>query len=220
MRPKLTYANVMATVAVFIALGGSAYATITITGRNVKNRSLTAKDIKKNSLTTREVRNGALLARDFAAGQLPAGPPGPKGDKGDRGATGLTGQTGQTGAPGTARAYGAVTDCLLPNNFCAVHENKGIAYVVRVGTGRYCVGVNGITPADSVAIVSVAENSQGVSDEVVWRRNNLNCVATEFEVETYNHGQVAAVANGGSGTVIAQAPSAYSSGVSFAIAIP
>jgi hypothetical protein len=28
MRPKLTYANVMATIAVFIALGGASYASL------------------------------------------------------------------------------------------------------------------------------------------------------------------------------------------------
>jgi hypothetical protein len=85
LRAHLTYANVMATVAVFIALGGSSYAALTITGKNVKNRSLTAKDIRKSSLTTREIKNRSLLARDFRPGQLPAGAQGPKGDKGDKG---------------------------------------------------------------------------------------------------------------------------------------
>ena len=41
LRGKLTYANVMSTVAVFVALGGSSYAALTITGRDVKNSSLT-----------------------------------------------------------------------------------------------------------------------------------------------------------------------------------
>jgi hypothetical protein len=82
LRARLTYANVMATVAVFIALGGSSYAALTVTGKNVRNSSLTGKDIKNSSLTTRDVKNRSLLARDFKAGQLPAGP---KGDKGDTG---------------------------------------------------------------------------------------------------------------------------------------
>jgi hypothetical protein len=33
----LTYANVMATLALFVALGGSVYATTTISGRQIKN---------------------------------------------------------------------------------------------------------------------------------------------------------------------------------------
>src|SRR5215210_7333795 len=88
VRKSLSYANVMATVAVFVALGGSSYAALTITGKNVKNSSLTGADIKNSSLTTSDVKNRSLLARDFKTGQLPAGPKGdqgPKGDKGDRG---------------------------------------------------------------------------------------------------------------------------------------
>jgi hypothetical protein len=94
-RARLTYANLMATVAVFIALGGSSYAAITVTGKNVKNSSLTGKDIKNNSLTGSDIKNlksgdvsdHSLLAKDFKAGQLPVGPQGLKGDKGASGAT-------------------------------------------------------------------------------------------------------------------------------------
>lgn len=39
MRLKLSYANVMATIAMFVALGGTSYAAIRITGANVKNES-------------------------------------------------------------------------------------------------------------------------------------------------------------------------------------
>ena len=37
MHRRLTYSNVMATIAVFIALGGSSYAAVKITGKNVKD---------------------------------------------------------------------------------------------------------------------------------------------------------------------------------------
>jgi hypothetical protein len=115
---RLTYANVMATFAVFIALGGSSYAALRVTGRNVpKNaltgadiRNLTGKDVRNNSLTGADVKkltsadvtNGRLLAKDFAAGQLPRGERGEKGDQGERGAQGPTGSPGasfDTGLP-------------------------------------------------------------------------------------------------------------------------
>jgi hypothetical protein len=91
LRARLTYANVMATIAVFVALGGSSYAAVTITGKNVKNSSLTGKDIKNNSIGSADVKglksgdvsDHSLLAKDFKTGQLPAGPQGLKGDKGD-----------------------------------------------------------------------------------------------------------------------------------------
>ncbi len=60
LRPHLTYANVMATAAMFIALGGSSYAAITITGKNVKNRSLTYKDLKKNTIGGSRVKESRL----------------------------------------------------------------------------------------------------------------------------------------------------------------
>src|SRR5215216_3830775 len=71
LRQRLTYANVMSTLAVFIALGGSSYAALRISGRNIENRSIPAKKIKRNSITGREVRESRLnvpFARN--AGQL------------------------------------------------------------------------------------------------------------------------------------------------------
>ena len=60
LRQRLTYANVMSTLGVFIALGGSSYAALTISGSDIRNRSIPAKKLKRNSLTTREVRESRL----------------------------------------------------------------------------------------------------------------------------------------------------------------
>lgn len=57
MRPKLTYANVMATVAVFLALGGFSYAAL----RLPKN-SVGTKQLKKNAV------KGSKVARDTLTG--------------------------------------------------------------------------------------------------------------------------------------------------------
>src|SRR3954453_7175238 len=86
MRRHLTYSNVIATFALFIALGGSSYAAIKITGRNVANGSLTGKDIKKRSVPLNRLK-GALPAG--ARGLQ--GDPGAKGDKGDKGEPGAAG---------------------------------------------------------------------------------------------------------------------------------
>ncbi|HYO96375.1 MAG TPA: hypothetical protein VER33_17780, partial [Polyangiaceae bacterium] len=83
---RLTYANVMATTAVFIALGGTSYAALTITGKNVKNGSLSGADIRNSSITGSDVANGSLVTRDFKPGVLPAGPQGPPGPPGPKGA--------------------------------------------------------------------------------------------------------------------------------------
>jgi hypothetical protein len=60
VRHRLTYANVMSTLAVFIALGGSSYAAIQINGHSIENRSIPAKKLKRNSITGREVRESRL----------------------------------------------------------------------------------------------------------------------------------------------------------------
>jgi hypothetical protein len=99
-RIRITYANVVATVALFAALGGSSYAAIAVTGSQVRDGSLTGRDVRNSSLTGKDVRNQSLLARDFKAGQLPAGPQGPKGDTGDRGPQGLQGEPGVAGVAG------------------------------------------------------------------------------------------------------------------------
>ena len=72
MRKHLTYANVMATIAVFIALGGSSYAAITITGRDVKNGSLTSRDLKRNTLGGTRIQESRLgtVPKAKAAGRV------------------------------------------------------------------------------------------------------------------------------------------------------
>jgi hypothetical protein len=60
LRHRLTYANVMSTLAVFIALGGSSYAAVKISGANIKNRSITASKLKKNTLTGLQVKESTL----------------------------------------------------------------------------------------------------------------------------------------------------------------
>lgn len=71
----------MATLAVFIALGGSSYAALSVTGRDVANNSLTYRDLKRNTLggsrvkesrlgKVRRARNADRLNGSTAAGLL------------------------------------------------------------------------------------------------------------------------------------------------------
>lgn len=75
IRRKLTYANVMATIAVFIALGGASYAAI-----KLPKNSVGTKQLKKGAVTPAKF---SLAAKSRLAG--PSGPSGPKGDPGPRG---------------------------------------------------------------------------------------------------------------------------------------
>jgi hypothetical protein len=108
IKAGLTYANVIATLALFLALGGGAYAAIRIPAGSVG-----AKQIKSNAVNSSKVENGSLLAGDFKAGQLPRGPQGLKGDaglqgpQGDIGQQGAKGDTGQQGAKGDTGQQGS-----------------------------------------------------------------------------------------------------------------
>jgi hypothetical protein len=61
----------VALLALAVALGGTSYAAIVITGKNVRNGSLSGADVRNGSLRSADVRDRSLRSRDFRAGQLP-----------------------------------------------------------------------------------------------------------------------------------------------------
>jgi hypothetical protein len=68
-RFRLSYANVIASVALFIALfGGTATAAkkFVVTGKNIKDNTVTSKDVKNYSLQAKDLKKG-LLASAAAA---------------------------------------------------------------------------------------------------------------------------------------------------------
>ena len=102
---KLTYANVMATLAVFIALGGSSYAAVklranSVGSREIRNGQVKKQDLAANSVDGSKVVDGSLGLTDFTPGQLPSGARGPQGDPGPQGEQGLQGLQGERGAQG------------------------------------------------------------------------------------------------------------------------
>lgn len=85
-RAKVTYANVVASLALFVALGGISYAAIAL-----PKNSVGPKQLKANAVTGAKVKDGSLSKADFAPGDLPAGANGAAGPKGDTGAAGPKG---------------------------------------------------------------------------------------------------------------------------------
>jgi hypothetical protein len=61
MRPRLSYANVVSTLALVFALGtGGAYAAHQVNGKLLKNRSVTGKKVKRNTLGGTEIKESKL----------------------------------------------------------------------------------------------------------------------------------------------------------------
>jgi hypothetical protein len=90
LRANLTFANAVALIALFIALGGSAYAATQVPGDSVGT-----KQLKREAVTPGKLSSKAKAALAGPAG--PTGPSGPQGDRGPRGQEGARGAAGTTG---------------------------------------------------------------------------------------------------------------------------
>jgi hypothetical protein len=95
LRCCLSYANVMATIAVFVALGGGAYAAFTLPANSVGSRQL-----KNSAVTPKKVARATIK---LFKGQT--GAPGPKGDQGAQGPQGVQGVQGIQGPIGPSNVY-------------------------------------------------------------------------------------------------------------------
>jgi hypothetical protein len=96
IRKQLTFANVVACLALFVALGGASYAAT-----QLPKNSVGSLQIKKDAVTGAKVKDGSLRAADFRAGQIPAGPARSTGPAGPQGVQGLRGEQGEQGVEET-----------------------------------------------------------------------------------------------------------------------
>jgi hypothetical protein len=65
LRPRITYANVISTLCLFILLGGGAYAATQLPANSVGTQQL-----KQGAVTSPKVKNGTLTRDDVAPGQF------------------------------------------------------------------------------------------------------------------------------------------------------
>ena len=64
LRGHLSYSNLVATVALFVALGGTSYALLRVGSADVIDNSLRSKDIRNNTLRSRDIRDSNIRDRD------------------------------------------------------------------------------------------------------------------------------------------------------------
>lgn len=128
MTPRLTYANVMATIAVFIALGGTSYAV-----SKLPRNSVGAAQLRSGAVTSEKIKDRAITRADLAADALSVGPRGPRGPQGLGGGTGPAGPAGGTGAAG-ARGPAGVTEILVRKRDAPVNVAFGANSEVDVAT--------------------------------------------------------------------------------------
>jgi hypothetical protein len=94
LRGRLSYANVTASLALFIALGGTGYAAVTLPRNSVgsaqlRSNSVGAKEIRRGAVRSAEIRNRSIRLTDLATNTRKAlrGTPGPAGPAGKDAAT-------------------------------------------------------------------------------------------------------------------------------------
>jgi hypothetical protein len=184
LRPHLTYANVVSTLCLFIVLGGSSYAAVTlkrnsVRSKHIKNGQVKRPDVARNAIDSSKVRDGSLLGQDFAAGQLPVG------------ATGQQGPPGPQGPAGSALAFAHVAS----NGDVDESQSKNVsdAMVAAGGNGRYCFdlpfpvagAVGNIdelasTPGEvSVTVAPPPAECGGQAKDVFVRTRQLNGTGTD-----------------------------------------
>jgi hypothetical protein len=128
IRSKLTYANVISTLCLFLLLGGGA--------------AYAASHLAKNSVGPRQLRKGAVTPRKVAAATIrlfggQKGDPGAQGPRGSQGAQGPQGAPGPTaGAVGGFNTPGASFDFAAAPPQTVVTSSAG-KLLAMAGEGHY-----------------------------------------------------------------------------------
>jgi hypothetical protein len=165
LRTRLTFANAVSVIALFVALGGSSYAALIVTSKNVRNNSLTSADIRNNTIRGVDVKDRSLLARDFAGGQLPSGAQGPAGERGAVGATGATGPAGPARFVDVKWAS-APTTRTVPDGGCTVQQEW-----------RECAPVTVAVPPGATYKISVSSSGSYFSFGAELPNRVASCVS-------------------------------------------
>jgi len=177
---RLTYANVVSTLCLFVLLGGSAWAAT-----QLPKNSVGTKQIQKEAVTPAKLSQAAKAAMTGPAG--PKGETGPQGAAGPAGATGAKGATGPTGPegePGTANvifskwttATPGTPETLdntlarkatisAPSLTAAVLESASIVVYFRIGSLYYQLPYH----SEAAEKPNTIYYSPGVGTITIWR---------------------------------------------------
>jgi hypothetical protein len=186
IRKRLTYANVMSSIAVFLVLGGAtAFAAAqlgknTVGAKQLKRNAVVAAKIKNSAITTEKVKDGSLLGSDFQSGQLPqgaVGSEGPKGPKGDTGSVDLSRSsrvafiavTGDSVITATTTPFAKETITAPADGFLVAQTNLTLASA---------------TPASCPCVVRTQLKIDGGTPTIV-ASTNIGTAATDY-VDTFD----------------------------------
>lgn len=169
------HTTAVAYVALFAALGGSAYAAVTVTGKQIKDGTVTGKDVKNRSLGAGKLSASALGS--LAGERGPAGPQGAPGPKGDPGKQGTTGPAGATGAQGPQGAAGVTNIEYRVSSGKTVPKDGTVGDQVNCTSGKAVLG-GGAAQFPSGAPARIVSSAPG----------GANGNSTGWSVQVHNEG--------------------------------
>jgi hypothetical protein len=176
IRGRLTYANVISSLALFLVLaGGTAFAASGL-GKN----SVGAKQLRPDSVTAAKIKDGAITPSDLSS----SAKTGMTGPQGAPGAAGPQGPAGPQGAAGSAKAWAEITSA------GTIGRTTGLISVTRPTKAYYCITAGPFDNSNSVALAtpnySDPETSSGDTLVVITTPSFNDCPKGQFGVRTYD----------------------------------
>lgn len=149
----------VALVALFVALGGSAYAAIVITGKNIRNSTVEGADIKNGALASRDIKPNSIGGVAILESRLKT-------------------------VPGAAQADG-ISRFAVVSGAGTLARGRNVASVARTGPGRYQVifdrDVRGCAYLATIGDTSAAAPPQNSEITTTSLSSNANGVSVRTE---------------------------------------
>jgi Collagen triple helix repeat (20 copies) len=164
-------ATVLASIAVFAVLAGSATAATSL---------INGKDIQKGTITGKQIKNKSLAIKDLskAAVKKLRGATGPAGERGAAGARGETGPRGEKGETGLRGPAGIVTPLFGEddNENIGQDQSKVVLSVPVATTGTYVINAktNIFALQDAIEVECNIEAGDDSVDPAQWTANEAN----------------------------------------------
>jgi hypothetical protein len=156
---RLTYSNVLATIAIFIALGGTSYAVLelprnSVGSRQIKRGAVRASDIRANAVRSHQVKARSLRASDLSRTARRS----------------LSGQRGLAGPPGPPGAAAAKFFAAVAASGAPLRGNATTYDHTSVGSGSYTIGfAQGVSSCVYSATLGTADGTTAPAGRIVVR---------------------------------------------------
>jgi hypothetical protein len=198
IRSHLSFANSISLIALFVALGGTSLAAVTLTknsvgAKQIKKNAVGVSEIKKNAVRASEVNRNAVGASELRANAVASGEIADNSVGGSEIGDGQVGTTDVT--DGSLLAGDFAANQLAPQTYArvqadgslelgappplAVPQSKGVdpTDIQKAGVGTYCFG--GLDKPIANALASMdnagaAATTTEVISVAIQRGNNLN----------------------------------------------